>query len=85
MNAKGGYSHDSPGTELWIYDRSQARKVAAVKLEASGSHLYVTPNAEPLVAVSGADQQVHIYDVATTKRVRSIAQIGASPGYIQGF
>ena len=85
MNAEGGFSHESAGTELWIYDRSEARKVAAVKLEASGSNLYVTQNAEPLVAVSGTDRQVHVYDIATTKRMRSISEVGVSPGYIQGF
>lgn len=85
MNAEGGFSHDSAGSEVWIYDRSEERKVGSITLDATAANLWVSQNDEPLLAVSGTDRQLHVYDVSTNRVVRTIAEVGISPGYIQGF
>lgn len=85
MNQEGGFSHDSAGSEVWIYDRSSTRKIASITLAAPGSNLWVSQNDAPLLTVSAEDRQLHVFDVATTRQVRTIAQVGVAPGYLQGF
>ncbi|NKB99071.1 MAG: hypothetical protein GKR90_11350 [Pseudomonadales bacterium] len=85
MNAEGGFSHDSAGTEIWVYNRSEQRKIGVIPMEVSGANLFVAQTEAPIVTVSGTDRQLHVYDVATTKEIRTIAEVGISPGYMQGF
>jgi methylamine dehydrogenase heavy chain len=85
MNAEGGYSHDSAGTEVWVYNRAAKRKIGTIPLEISGANLRVSQTDTPLLTVSGTDRQLHVYDVVSTKEVRTIAEVGVSPGYMQGF
>jgi methylamine dehydrogenase heavy chain len=85
MNQQGGFSHDSDGTEVWIYDRSAERKIASIVLEAPGGNLWVSQNDAPLLTVSASDRQLHVFDVMTTRRVRTISEVGSAPGYMQGF
>ena len=85
MNPGGDFAHDSAGTEVWIFDRSAQRRVGRIKLEHPGSNLFVSQNDEALLTVTGEDRQLHVFDVATMKLVRSIAEAGFSPGLLQGF
>ena len=85
VNADGGFSHDSAGSEVWVYRRASQRKIASIKLPSNGSNLWVSKDADPLLSVTAYDQQVHVFDVKTTKLERSIGEAGVSPGFIQGF
>ena len=85
MNNEGGFSHESAGSEVWIYKLSEQRLISRLPIEHKGTDLFVSRTDNPLLTISGTDQQLHIYDVTTQKRVRSIAGIGAGgPGYLQG-
>ncbi len=85
MNPGGDFAHDDAGTEVWIFNRSAQRRVGRIKLEHPASHLFVSQNSEALLTVTGEDRQLHVFDVATMKLVRSIAEAGVSPGLLQGF
>ncbi len=85
MNPGGDFAHDSAGTEVWIFNRSAQRRVGRIKLEHPGRHLFVSQNKEALLTVTGEDRQLHVFDVATMKLVRSIAEVGTAPGLLQGF
>ncbi len=83
MNAEGGFSHDSAGTEVWVYNRAEQRKIGVIPMAVPGANLFVAQTDAPLVTVSGTDRQLHVYDVATAREIRTIAEVGT--GYMQGF
>ena len=85
MNPGGEFSHDDPGTQVWIYDRSNQRRIARLELASPGTNLHVSPGEDPLLTVTGADSQLHVYDVKTNVLLRSIGSVGVAPGLLQGF
>ena len=85
MNPGGEFAHDSPGTEVWVFDRASQRRVHRVPIEYGGSNLYVTPDEKPLLVITGEDLLLHVLDVATMVEVRTIAEIGVAPGHLQAF
>ena len=84
MNNVGGYSHDHAGNEVWVYDRSAKRLVSRLPLPQKGTNVFVSRNDDALLTVTGTDRQLHVYDVKTMKLVRTIGEVGVSPGYLQG-
>ena len=84
MNNDGGYSHDSAGSEVWILNRSRRQLITRLELPEKGTNVFVSQNDAPLLTVTGEDQQLHVFDVATLKQVRTISQVGIAPGYLQG-
>ncbi len=85
VNSEGEFSHDSAGTEVWVFDRSAQRRIGRLTLEQPGTNLYVSQNDAPLLTVTGDDMQLHVFDVATLTLVRTISEVGFAPGLLQGF
>ncbi len=85
MNPDGEFSHDNAGTEVWIFDHSAQRRIARLPLTHKGTNLHVSQDDSPLLTVTGEDTQLHVFDVATLKLVRSISEVGTAPGLLQGF
>ena len=85
MNPGGEFSHDDPGTQVWIYNRSSQRRIARIELEAPGTNLHVSAGEDPLLTITGSDAQLHVYDVKTNTLLRSIGSVGVAPGLLQGF
>jgi len=85
MNTKGEFGQDSAGEEIWVFDVSAQHRIARVALGYEAANLHVSQNDDALLAVSGEDMIVHIYDIKTLKEVRTIEGVGTGPGHIQGF
>ena len=85
MNAGGEFTHDDPGSEIWYYNRSTQQRVARLPIEQLGTDLHVTPSDPPLLTVTGGDAQLHVFDIQSTRLLRSIPETGAAPGLLQGF
>jgi methylamine dehydrogenase heavy chain len=85
MNPDGEFAHDSSGTEVWVYDRGSKRRVQRVPIDYRGTDLLVSPGARPSLIVTGEDRMLHVLDVATMVEVRTIAEVGIYPGFLQAF
>ncbi len=83
MHQGGVDTHEDPGTEVWIFDRSAQRRIAKIKLEVPATNLLVSQNDDPLLTVTGTDSKLHIFDVRTTKLARSIEMV--QPGLAQAL
>jgi len=86
MNTVGEFGQDSAGEEVWVFDVSEQSRIARLALEHKAEFLHVSQNRDALLAVSGEDLNLHIFDVKTLKEVRTIDSVGAAgAGHIQGF
>lgn len=85
MHQGGTDTHEEPGNEVWVFDNESRRRVARISLAVMANNLSVSQNEDALLTVSGIDSQLHVYDVRTTKLVRTISQIGGFVGLLQGF
>jgi methylamine dehydrogenase heavy chain len=85
MHQGGVDTHEEPGTEIWVLDRVSQRRIHRIALEQAGTNIHVSKGDDPLLSVIGIDRQLHVFDVHTSKLLRSVAGIGVSPGLIQGF
>jgi methylamine dehydrogenase heavy chain len=85
MNPQGEFAHDSSGTEIWVYNRGSQRRVQRVPIDYRGTDLLVASGAEPSLIVTGEDRLLHVLDVATMVEVRTIAEVGIYPGFLQAF
>jgi methylamine dehydrogenase heavy chain len=84
MNDEGGYSHDSPGSEIWVFDAVAQRRIGRIALEQPAAYLHVSQNDAPLVTITGEDRQLHVYDALSLRHVRTIPEAGTAPGLLQG-
>jgi len=78
-------THEDPGNEIWVFDRGAQRRIARIDMGELVTNLMVTQDEEPLLIVSSLADQMHILDVKTTRKVRSIENPGISPALIQSF
>jgi len=85
MHQGGKDTHETFGTEVWVFNKSTRKRIARVKLETEGFNLFVSQNDKALLTVSGSDSSLDVYDVVTTKRLRSITEVGGFVGLLQGF
>jgi len=85
VNPGGEYAHEHAGTEVWVYERSSQRRVHRLPIEYAGTDLLVSPGNAPLLTITGEDGLLHVLDVATMAEVRTIAEAGISPGFLQAF
>lgn len=80
MHQGGVDTHETPGTEVWVFDRATQMRIARIVLEELGWGLLVTQSDEPLLVVSTAGGTgVTVYDIPGLRKVRSIA-IGQNVG-----
>src|SRR5690606_34616566 len=78
-------THEEPGNEVWVFDRSARRRIARVALEAPVTNLHVTATAEPLLVAARLEGPIDVFDLRTTTRLRTIAEPGLVPALLQGF
>ena len=61
---KNGFpgSHKSGGEEVWVFDPSEEKRIRRILLSSPGFSIEVTPGKYPLLAVTGTDMGIWIYD-----------------------
>ena len=79
----GEYTHQDPGTEVWVFNVSAQRRIARIELEAKTSNIMVTQESEPKLIVSDEDGGLHIYDALKLSLERTIVDPGPGPFSIQ--
>jgi len=79
--SQGKGDHDFPGPEIWVYEIAKRERVRRVKVRGVAVSVDVTPDAEPLLFVTGADiktEELHleIYDAVSGKFLREMHEFG---------
>ena len=74
---KNGFpgSHKSGGEEVWVFDPSQKKRIRRILLNSPGFSIEVTPGKSPLLAVTGTDMSIWIYD--TDGKLQRNISVGA--------
>ena len=85
MHQGGEYTHHQSGSEIWVIDINQQRRIARIELEVSASHLMVTQESEPKLIVSDTDGGLHVYDALQLKLERTIKDPGPSADLLEDF
>ena len=85
MHQGGKDTHEDAGTEVWIVDNATKRRISRIKLETPGTTIHVGQGEKPLLTVASIDSTLRVYDVAKTKQVRTIKEVGDFVAFIQGF
>lgn len=84
MHQGGADTHEDPGSEVWVFNRASQQRIARIPLEAMAFNIFVSQNDEPLLTTAGSDRKLHVFDVRTTRLLRSIDSI-VGEGLVQGF
>ena len=85
MHQGGKDTHEDAGTEVWVFNKETKRRISRIKLETHGTSIHVGQSNEALLTVTAVDSTLRVYDVAKTKPVRTIKQVGNFVTFIQGF
>ena len=70
----GKDTHETPGKEVWVFNKDSKRRIAKMKMEKAVRSIMVTQStSEPyLIASRASEPIVDVYDVLTTKLRHSI-------------
>lgn len=77
------YTHQDPGTEVWVFNLAAQRRIARIELEVETSNIMVTQESEPKLIVSDEEGGLHIYDALKLSLDRTIEDPGPGPFLIQ--
>jgi methylamine dehydrogenase heavy chain len=74
-------SHKNGGSQVWVYDTKQQKKIKEITLKTHGISLEVTKGEQPLLAVTNANMMIDVYDVSSAELLRtlSIGGVNANP------
>ena len=79
----GEYTHQDPGTEVWVFNLAAQRRIARIELEVETSNIMVTQESEPKLIVSDDEGGLHIYDALKLSLDRTINDPGPGPFSMQ--
>ncbi|MCZ6618068.1 MAG: amine dehydrogenase large subunit, partial [Gammaproteobacteria bacterium] len=78
-------THEEPGTEVWIFNRETQRRIARIEAGEPITNILVSQDENPILIATTEAGPVHIYDVKTTRKLRTIENPGTSPSLLQIF
>jgi methylamine dehydrogenase heavy chain len=84
MHQGGKDTHEDAGNEVWVLDRKAQRRISRIKLPADASNIFISQTEDPLLVVNDPEFNLHVFDVRTTKLVRTINEVSGD-GLLQGF
>jgi methylamine dehydrogenase heavy chain len=85
MHQGGEYTHHEPGSEIWVIDTNQRRRIARIELDVTASKLMVTQESEPKLIVSDTEGGLHVYDALQLKLERTIEDAGPPASLLVDF
>jgi methylamine dehydrogenase heavy chain len=85
MHQGGEFTHHEPGTEIWVFDINQRRRIARIELEVAAGNVMVTQESEPKLIVSDTEEGLHVYDARQMKLERTIKDPGPSASLLVDF
>ncbi len=75
-------SHKDPGTEVWVFDPQQKRRVNRIALQLPAITMGTTSDDDPLLLVTNINLQVDVYDIDSGEFLRTLADIGAETPFM---
>ena len=73
-------THKDPGTTIWVYDLATRRRVQQITTRNLASSIQLTSDDQPLLFTAFLGSNVlDVYDPASGKLLRSVAEIGTTP------
>jgi len=85
MHQGGEYTHHDPGTEIWVFDVNQRRRIARIELETAAMNVMVTQESEPKLIVTDIEGGLHVYDALQMKLDRTIEDPGPPAALLVDF
>ena len=85
MHKGGEYTHHEAGTEIWLIDIAQQRRLASIKLEDAAENIMVTQESEPKLIVASTGGSLSIYDGLKLKLDRTITNPGPGVQLLEDF
>ena len=79
------FTHHESGTEIWVLNAGQQRRLERMELEVAAHALYVTQSDEPKLIVTDEEGGVHVYDAIKLSLDQSIEDPGPGFAYFTGF
>lgn len=76
MHQGGEFTHREPGSEIWVVDINQRRRIARIELDVAAYNVMVTQESEPKLIVADTDDGLHVYDALQMKLERTIEDAG---------
>ena len=73
MHQGGIDTHETPGNEIWVFDRKRKKRVGKITSESLVNNIMVTQTENPkLIASRALEPMVDVYDIRTLKKERTI-------------
>jgi methylamine dehydrogenase heavy chain len=70
-------SHKDPGTEVWVFDVDDKRRVDRIELQLPGITMGMTNDDDPLLLVTNVNLEVDVYNVASGEYLRTLNNFSA--------
>jgi methylamine dehydrogenase heavy chain len=84
MHEGGPYTHKDPGTELWVYDAPQGKRIQRIKLDGPATAVAVSQDDRPLLYTTMfGDRDLRIYDAIAGRLLRKVEGLGPTMTVIQ--
>lgn len=85
MHQGGEYTHQNPGTEVWVFNLVDKRRIARLQLPTETSNIMVTQESQPKLIVADDEGGLHIYDALKLTLDRDIEDPGPQFELIEDF
>ena len=80
MHRGGPETHKDPGREVWVYDLDRHARVQKITMQHDSGSILVSRDAKPLLFSIFIESNVlDVYDAATGRHLRAVADIGTTP------
>jgi methylamine dehydrogenase heavy chain len=83
MHQGGEYTHHQPGTEVWVVNIADQRRIGRLELPVDAENIMVTQEDEPKLIVADEKGGLHVYDALLLRLDRTIEDPGPPAGLIQ--
>ena len=75
-------SHKDPGTEVWVFDVAQKRRVGRIELALPAISIGLTRDEEPLMVATNINLEVDVYDARSGEHQRTLSGTGAQTPFL---
>jgi len=84
MHRGGPHTQENPGTEVWMYELQQKKRVQRIPLRVPATSIEVSRDEAPLLfAVSTDSTDLEVYDANTGAHLRTVEKIAVFPTLLQ--
>jgi methylamine dehydrogenase heavy chain len=80
MHQGGEGTHKDPGSEVWVFDVAQGKRLRTLPLASPAGSIQVTEDARPLLlAAFIGSHDLEVYEALSGKHLRTVSAIGLTP------